>query len=54
MGIFGKILAAPVRLINAPLTAMERICDPYDGERIVSAPLEALAQAIEEVDEDDE
>jgi hypothetical protein len=52
MGMFGKILATPVRIVNAPLRAMEKIVDPADREedRIASRPLEAVAEALEEVD----
>lgn len=45
--MLGKLLAAPVRLINAPARALELLASP-DEERTVSAPLEALAAAIEE------
>lgn len=57
MGLFGKILAAPVRLLNVPARAMEKLVDPDselgDDENIISKPLEALAKAIEEVDGED-
>jgi hypothetical protein len=63
MGWLGKLLATPVRLVNAPLRAMEKLIELTDGDRpipkedrILSAPLGALGDAIEEaVDgEDDE
>lgn len=48
----GKLLAAPVRLFNVPLRATEKLVEELNGgevDRIASAPLEALAQSIEEV-----
>lgn len=56
MGLFGKILAAPVRLVNAPLRAVEDlVADGKEKEedRIASKPLDALADNIERVDGDD-
>lgn len=57
MSIFGKLLAAPVRILNAPLVALENLTDPYDGgERVLSRPLDELAKAIQSAvdDEDDD
>jgi len=50
MNIIGKILAAPVRLVNAPLRIIEDAL--YDGkcpegERMPSVPLDRLADGIE-------
>jgi hypothetical protein len=50
----GKLVAAPIRLVNAPLRAIEKVVDYTDGthtpksERIISTPLECIAEAIEE------
>lgn len=54
MGFLGKALATPVRIANAPVRAMEKIVDPEDhpDDRIASRPLEAVAEALEEVDGD--
>lgn len=53
----GKLLALPVRLVNAPIRAGEKLLAAMCGEddirkdhRIASAPLEKLAEALEEVD----
>lgn len=50
--VFGKLLAAPIRLVNTPARAVEKLLEdknsPDDG-RVLSAPLEALAEAVEEV-----
>jgi hypothetical protein len=55
MGLFGSLLAMPVRILNIPARAMERLVDSeselYDEDNALSRPLEKLAQAIEEVDE---
>ena len=52
MGLLGDILAAPVRLANAPIRAAEKLLDPDsdrdDEANVASKPLESLAQAIEE------
>jgi hypothetical protein len=56
MGLLGDILAMPVRILNIPARAVERLVDP-DSElgaedNHLSKPLESLAKAIEEIDED--
>lgn len=57
MGFFGKLLAAPVRLVNAPIRALERIVEA-DGQGevppVFSRPLEKLAEEIERIDGDKE
>jgi hypothetical protein len=54
MGLFGEILALPVRVLNVPARMVEKLADPDselgDEDNIMSRPLEGLAQAIEEVD----
>lgn len=55
--MLGKLLGKVVRVVNAPLRAIETIADPDNApndERIVSAPLEKLAQALDKVDAEDE
>ena len=54
MGFFGDLLALPVRIINVPARAIEKLVDP-DSERdsesnVLSKPLETLAKTLEEVD----
>lgn len=44
---FGKLLATPIRLLNVPLRAAEKLLND-DDDRVVSAPLEAIAEAVEE------
>lgn len=48
--MFGKLLAAPVRLANVPARAAEKLVNPEDREedRVVSRPLESVAEAVEE------
>jgi hypothetical protein len=48
--MFGKLLALPVRLVNVPARAIEKLVDPDapKEDRFISAPLESLAEAIEE------
>lgn len=53
MGLIGKLLAAPVRVLNIPARVVEKLVDENserdDEENILSKPLEKLAQVIEEV-----
>ena len=52
--MFGKLLGKLVRVVNLPLTAMDRLAD--DGgyeERTISQPLETLAEACDEIDDED-
>ena len=55
MGIFGKLLAAPIPILNVPARAIEMIAAPDSGrdddENIISKPLESVAKAIEEIDD---
>jgi hypothetical protein len=57
--MIGKLLAFPFRLANAPIRAGEKLLAAMSGEedipkerRVLSAPLEKLAEAIEEVEEE--
>lgn len=56
MGLLGKILAAPFRILNIPARAIERFVDPNsnpgDKDNVLSKPLESVAKAVEELDED--
>lgn len=48
--MFGKLLAAPIRLLNVPARAAEKLLDPDDSkeDRILSQPLECVAESVEE------
>lgn len=56
MGLIGKLLAAPFKIVNAPIRAAENLlngCERVpDSDRIFSKPLDALADELEEVDDD--
>lgn len=56
MGLLGKLLAAPFRIVNAPLRAIENVLadEPDEEERVISKPLKALADELEKVDGDDD
>jgi hypothetical protein len=55
--MLGKLLSLPVRILNIGPRAVEKLVDGMCGsdtpksERILSKPLEVLAEAIEEIDE---
>ncbi len=53
--MIGRLLALPVRILNVPARAMEKLLDEEDRkeDRVLSAPLESLAKAIEETVDDD-
>jgi len=54
MGLFGRLLALPVRLVNAPVRAVEDLISidkPREDERIFSCPLDALADELDKIDE---
>lgn len=55
MGLLGTLLALPVRIVNAPIRAAENFMLPgdvvHEDDRFLSAPLNALGDALEEVDE---
>ena len=55
MGLFGKLLSTPVRILNTPARAIERLVDSDsdrdDDENILSKPLESLAKALDEIDD---
>ena len=51
MGLFGDLLSLPVKIVNAPLKALEDLVDTNEGDRIISKPLEKLAEELEKVDE---
>ncbi len=55
MGLLGKILSLPVRVLNIPMRTIEIVGDKLVGEetpkedRVMSGPLDAVAEAIEEI-----
>lgn len=56
--MIGKILSLPVKVMNIVPRSIEKVVDHMCGEedireeeRILSAPLSAIAKAIEEIDE---
>ena len=54
MGLLGDLLSLPVRIINAPIRAIEDTagCEGDDDDcRILSRPLDALADELKDVDE---
>ncbi len=51
MGLLGKLLALPVRIVNVPARAVETLLDTREHERVISKPLDALAEELEKVDE---
>jgi len=54
MGLLGSLLAAPIRILNVPARALEKLVDDGsrldDEDNVLSRPLEKLAQALEEFD----
>jgi hypothetical protein len=55
MGLLGSILSVPFKVANVPFRAMEELVDSCDGtksskdDRILSAPLKAISDAVEEL-----
>jgi hypothetical protein len=49
--MFGKLLGSVIRIVNVPAKAVEKLFDAED-DPIISAPLDALAEAFEDVDKD--
>ena len=57
MGLFGKILATPFKIVNAPIRAAENLLNGGESvpeeDRVFSKPLDVLANELEEVDDDE-
>ena len=54
--MIGKILGSAVKVVNAPLDAADSLLLDSHGrekDRMMSAPLAALARSLDEVDEGD-
>ena len=58
MGLLGKLLSTPVRILNVPNRMIEKLIDSDselgDDDNILSTPLERLAESLDEIDEDDD
>jgi hypothetical protein len=58
MGLIGKLLSTPVRILNIPARCIEKLVDSDselgDDDNILSTPLERLAESLDEIDEDDD
>ena len=56
MGLLGDLFAAPLKIVNAPLRALENLAAGgervNEENRIFSKPLDALADEISKIDED--
>lgn len=53
--MFGKLLSLPLKLVNAPIRAIENLCGTEkESERVLSKPLDELAKEVEKIDEDGE
>jgi hypothetical protein len=50
MGFFGDLLSLPVKIVNAPIRAVEDIFEVDEEDRVLSKPLEKLADELEDVD----
>ena len=51
--MFGNLLGSVVRIVNAPIRAVEDVLGAEsEDERIFSKPADALAEELEEIDED--
>lgn len=55
--MIGKLLSLPIKILNIPARATEKIVAKMGGDddiqedrRVLSAPLQALSDAIEEID----
>ena len=58
--MIGKILALPVRILNVPFRTIEKLVGNMCGgddipkdDRIMSKPLEVLAEALEDIERED-
>jgi len=51
--MFGNLLGSVVRVVNAPIRAVEDVLGVEDeDDRLFSKPADALAEELEEIDED--
>ena len=50
--IIKKVVAAPIRIVNAPLRIIESLTDEDKEERSLSEPGEGLAKGVENAVED--
>lgn len=56
MSMLSDMLSSTVRIVNIPSRLIERAIDPDsrlgDKDNLLSAPLETLAEVIDEIDDD--
>lgn len=53
--MFGKLLSLPFKIVNVPIRAAETLLsidDLDEDDRILSKPLDTLADEFEDIDED--
>lgn len=53
MGIFGDLLSLPVKIVNAPVRAVEDLMNTEkckEDDRILSKPLDFLADQLKNID----
>lgn len=51
--MFGDFLGSVVRVVNAPIRAVENVLGVEDeDDRLLSKPVDALAEELEKIDED--
>jgi hypothetical protein len=51
--MFGDFLGSVVRVVNAPIRAVENVLGVEDeDDRLLSKPADALAEELEKIDED--
>lgn len=53
LGFIGALIAAPIRIVNAPIRAIETLCDTDEDDRILSKPLDVLADEIEDATDEE-
>ena len=48
--MFGSLLSSIVKVVNVPLSVIDKGLDLEDEDRIFSAPLNAVAEELEKID----
>jgi hypothetical protein len=53
--MFGKLLGSAVRIVNTPIRATENLLGVEDeDDRLFSKPADALADELDDIDDDDD
>ena len=52
MGLFGEILSMPFKVVGGITEAIGEVTETQKLTNIISKPMEAASNAIEEIDED--